>query len=63
MKELDLKKYQELLSSLNNEATWEDVASLVSQHFTAEECFILGMQTAANMTIESLIMQTDKTIN
>lgn len=63
MKELDLNKYQELLNSLDLEATWEDVASLVSQHFTAEECFILGMQTAANMKIEEIILQQDKTIN
>lgn len=61
-----LVKYQELLDTMNtnnNEATWEDVASLVSKHFSGEECFLLGMQTGLQIHIQTISVQPDKTIN
>jgi hypothetical protein len=51
------------MNTTNNEATWEDVASLVSKHFSGEECFLLGMQTGLQIHIQTISVQPDKTIN
>lgn len=58
-----LEKYQAILNTLDDEATWEDVASVVSKHFSAEECFLIGLQTGLQLQSQTISFKPDKTIN